>query len=104
MRNHYFQYNDILLIDSTYKTNKYSYPLVIISVANKGKNIIFAVAFINDETQATYKWVLNSFLNLMESVHPTIIISDKDLAIMSAIQEVFPIHYQNQIEISKKNY
>ena len=79
MRNHYFQYNDVLLIDSTYKTNKYSYPLVIISGAdNEGKNIIFAVAFINDETQATYKWVLNSFSNLMESVHPTIIISDQD--------------------------
>ena len=120
MLNNYFQYNDVVLIDSTYKTKKYSYPLVIISGANnEGKNIIFEVAFINDETQAIYKWILNSFSNLMESVHPIVIISDQDLAIMSVMQDVFPyivhflckwhnernfIKHPNQIRISKKNY
>ena len=96
MQNNYFQYNDVDLIDSTYKTNKYIYPLLILSNSdNQGKNIIFAIAFINNETQATHKWVLTTFSNFMSLFDPIFIINDQDFAIISAIKEVFPnrTHY-----------
>ena len=84
------------LIFTNKEMQKYCYPLVILSGSdNQGKNIIFAVAFINDETQLTYNWVLNAFSNLMNSIHPIVIISDQDFAIISAIEDIFPntTHY-----------
>ena len=54
MRNNYARFSDILLIDAAYNTNIYHIPLLIFSgIANDGKNIVFGMALINDETFET---------------------------------------------------
>jgi len=57
MQKHYIQFNDILLTDTTYSTNHFSIPLVILSgVDENDRNILFGIALINDETLLTYSY------------------------------------------------
>ena len=89
MQNHYTKYSDILLIDSTYQTNFYSIPLVILSgVNNNYQNILFGIGLINDENTETYSWLLEEFCQLNNNKKPEIVISDSEHAIVSAIEGV----------------
>ena len=89
MLNDYSKFSDILLIDTTYNTNFYSIPLVVFcGVNNNYQNVLFGLALINDETIATYRWVLRNFLELTQ-INPQLVITDNDHALKSAIREEF---------------
>ena len=65
MIEHYNLYGDINLIDSTYRVNHYNIPLIIYSgIDYAGKNIIFAVALVNDETEETRAWCFHQYFTL----------------------------------------
>lgn len=82
----YQKFYDIILIDSTYNTNYYSIPLVLISgIDNNMKNVIFAIALINDETKETYQWIWRQFLELTQ-IKPKLVISDNENSIVSSIE------------------
>jgi len=90
MASNFRRFGDILLIDSTYNTNLYSIPLVVLSgIDNNYKNVLFGLALVNDETKETYKWLLGEFCE-MHTKQPGLIYSDQDLAITSAIEETLP--------------
>lgn len=56
-------YGDVLAFDATYGKNKYQCPLVVFSgVNNHNKSIIFGGAIVANETEDTYVWVLQQFL------------------------------------------
>ena len=56
-RAQYRLFGDALVIDSTYNTNTYCYPLVILSgVDNNFKTCIFGAALMRDETNKYLKW------------------------------------------------
>jgi len=87
MLRNYKKFHDILLIDTTYNTNFYSIPLVVLSgIDNNFKNIVFAFALINNESKETYQWVLNSFFKHVGD-KCTLVVSDSDNALCSAIKE-----------------
>jgi len=49
---------DLVLVDATYKRNRFNLPLVsLIGVNNYGKNILLAFALLTDETASSYTWV-----------------------------------------------
>jgi len=52
--------------------------------------VIFGCALVVDETTKTYRWVLQTFLNVMLNKAPSIVITDGDGAIKEATREVFP--------------
>jgi len=80
----------VLAFDTTYK-NKYNYPLCIFFGCNHhSQTIIFGVALLEDETIESYKWVLNLFLECMESKFPKAVVTDGDGSMREAIQQVFP--------------
>ena len=86
----YNKYNDIVIIDTTYNTNRFQMMLCIITVIdNNYKTRIVACAVIEDETVDTYRWILDSILNETD-VSPRIVFSDSDPAIIRSIKEVFP--------------
>jgi zinc finger SWIM domain-containing protein 3 len=90
-RSDYFCFGDVVAFDTTYKKNKYNYPLVIFSGCNHhGQTVIFATALVADETIDTYKWVLSCFLHCMENKHPKAVLTDGDGAMREAIKQVFP--------------
>ena len=58
------RYSDIILYDNTSRTNKYNFSLsLFILVDNDGKSRLGAQAFLNDETQESYEWVLQQTLD-----------------------------------------
>ena len=86
----YNKYNDVVIIDTTYNTNRFQMMLCIITVIdNNYKTRIVACAIIEDETVDTYRWILDSILNETD-VSPRIVFSDSDPAIIRSIKEVFP--------------
>ena len=89
MQENYEKYGDILLIDTTYNTNFYSAPLVVLSGVGKDyKNILFALAIINDEKAETYVYLLEKFKEITPK-NPILVVSDQDAALTSAIETVF---------------
>nr|XP_017228354.1 PREDICTED: protein FAR1-RELATED SEQUENCE 5-like [Daucus carota subsp. sativus] len=54
------------------------------------QSILFGFALIRDETEESYLWVFNSWLEAMGNVAPQTIITDQDIAIGNAIAKVLP--------------
>lgn len=82
----------VVIIDATYKTNKYNMPFVeIVGVTSTHKTFCIAFAFISEEKTKNYTWVLECLkLTLNERMHPRVIITDRELALMNACEKVFP--------------
>ena len=89
MQQNYTQHQDILLMDATYKTNKYQIPLLVFSgISKTGRTILFGLALINDETYITYKWAIDTFLECYKNKRPNLIVTDSDAALCKVISEL----------------
>lgn len=83
----------VLMIDTTYKTNRYNMPFVqMVGVTSTLKSFAVAHAFISLETAAYFKWVLDQLDESLDQklVKPRVVVSDRDLALMKACKEVWP--------------
>ena len=57
---------DVLVFESTYKTNAYAKPLVLfVGVNNHRATCVFGVALLLDEIVQSYRWVLNTPMEAM---------------------------------------
>ncbi|KAI5658970.1 hypothetical protein M9H77_27763 [Catharanthus roseus] len=55
----------VLIMDMTYKTNKYNMPLLeCVGMTPTGKNFIVATAFMCNEQATAYRWVLQQIKHL----------------------------------------
>lgn len=88
----------VFIIDATYSVNNAKIPLVsIYDVRNVGGselvNFPVAFAFVSDEQESTYKWVLEQLKNLIvnssNEKYP-LFVTDKCTALMNALDVVFP--------------
>ncbi|XP_028082476.1 protein FAR1-RELATED SEQUENCE 5-like [Camellia sinensis] len=87
----YAAFGDVLVFNTTYKTNAYNKPFVIFTgVNNHFETTIFACSLLVDETIATYTWVLQKLLEAMDNKRPVSVLTDGDTAMREAIQKVFP--------------
>lgn len=60
MKQSYKDYHDILILDTTFKTNRFNMPLVlIVGIDNNGKNIIIGFALISKDDSESYEWIFN---------------------------------------------
>jgi hypothetical protein len=89
----YRRHPDILGMDCTYKTNKYKLPLLNI-VALTGFNTVLPVAqcWLPREREEDYVWAMDifrQFLVDMDICLPKVILTDRDLASMNAVDQVF---------------
>jgi hypothetical protein len=90
------RYSDVVLHDNTSRTNKYNYPLsLFIFVDNEGKSCLGAQAFLNDETQESYEWILQQTLDATGSEPRVIIviITDMDPAMDAACKIIYKNTY-----------
>ncbi|SAL99343.1 hypothetical protein [Absidia glauca] len=95
------QLSDVIIIDATYKTNKYKMPFVnMVGVSNLGRdfkslaNFPIAGAWISSENKASYQWVMEQLEATVfpegSSWRPGVTVTDQDQALMNAIDNVFP--------------
>jgi len=85
---------DIVLIDSTYKTNRFGLPLVnIVGSTANNKSFFIGACFMTAENIANFTWLLSRLKQVYtQSDHPLprIFITDADNALIPSIKEVFP--------------
>ncbi|XP_062005976.1 protein FAR1-RELATED SEQUENCE 5-like [Rosa rugosa] len=94
-RRAYNFYGDVVIFDTTYKTNRYGMIFALFTgVNNHRQTIIFACAFLNDETADSFVWLFKELLNAMPGNAPKnapkMIITDQDPAMTKAISEALP--------------
>ena len=87
-------YPEALLLDCTYKTNKYGMPLLdMIGVDASQRSFCIAFAFLSGETEEDYTWALSRLKSLYElhnTKFPSVILTDRCLAVMNAASALFP--------------
>ncbi|XP_015939633.1 protein FAR1-RELATED SEQUENCE 5-like [Arachis duranensis] len=87
----YQYFGDVVAFDSTYKKNKYNRPLVIFSGSNNHKQTtIFGFGLVLNETITLYTWMLENLLEVMCNKPPSIVVTDGDDAMITAVKKVFP--------------
>ncbi|KAK9134227.1 hypothetical protein Syun_013557 [Stephania yunnanensis] len=82
----------VLFMDCSYKTNRYKYPVLqVVGVTSTDMTFSVAFGYMTDEKEENFMWVLQKLKNLVDGWPlPEVIVTDKDLALMSAIKRVFP--------------
>ncbi|OBR04563.1 MULE transposase domain-containing protein [Colletotrichum higginsianum IMI 349063] len=87
-------YPDVMLLDCTYKTNKYGMPLLdIVGVDACQRSFCIAFAFLSSKTEDNYTWALERVRSLYDQCNasmPAVILTDRCLACIDAVATVFP--------------
>ncbi len=88
----YHSYPEVLLIDCTYKTNRYHLPLCnIVGITGLNTSFFLAFAFLKQERGEDYQWVLEKLATSVENfMAPGVVVTDRDLGLMNALSAVFP--------------
>ncbi len=90
----YRQLSDVVFVDSTFNTNKWRAPLmVVVGVDRTYKNFVIAYAMIYNETARRLNWVFRTLADLAGGLAPLAIVSDREAAIASAVAAVYPGTY-----------
>ncbi|CAB4478770.1 unnamed protein product [Rhizophagus irregularis] len=88
-RINYSRFNDIVVFDNTYKTNRFQMPSGIFTgVNNYGHSICFASVLMIDETEDNFIWVFTKFLEMVNQHAPLVILTDDDRAMANAYSKV----------------
>ncbi|KAI8562608.1 hypothetical protein RHMOL_Rhmol03G0048000 [Rhododendron molle] len=87
----YQYFGNVVTFDTTYRTNKYDMPFAPFTGVNHHmQSIQFGCALLQYETEVTFIWLFQTWLEAMGGRPPTSIITDQDLAMKGAIAQVFP--------------
>ncbi|KAK3204942.1 hypothetical protein Dsin_018988 [Dipteronia sinensis] len=82
----YAFYGDVIVFDTTHKTNKYDIKFApFVGVNNHGQTIAFACAFLTHETIESFRWCFEAFKEAMLGSPPIMMITDLDTAIANAL-------------------
>ncbi len=99
----YIAYPEVFLLDCTYKTNHFNMPLLnIISITGLDTTFYLAYVFFLAEAEGDFVRALQHLKNVL-SVRPSIMVTDRDLALMNAISTIFPsaTHFLCQWHVQK---
>ncbi|XP_028075130.1 protein FAR1-RELATED SEQUENCE 3-like [Camellia sinensis] len=83
----------VLIMDCTYKTNRYRLPLLeIVGVTSTDLTFSVAFAYLGHEREDNYTWALGVLRTIMENTaFPKVVITDRELALMKGIAKVLPM-------------
>ena len=88
-RMNYSRFNDVVVFDNTYKTNRFQMPFGIFTgVNNYGHSICFAGTLMIDETEDSFLWVFTKFLEMVNQHAPLVILTDDDRAMANAYTKI----------------
>ena len=86
------QYSSVLLMDCTYKTNKFKMPLLnIVGITSFNTTFYSCFVFMKGEERDDYQWALTHVAHLFDGISkPGVIVTDRELALMNALEIIFP--------------
>ncbi|KAK2634898.1 hypothetical protein Ddye_029690 [Dipteronia dyeriana] len=95
----------VLIMDCTYKTNKYRYPLLeIVTVTSTNLTFYVGITLFQFECEDNYVWALERLKKIMEDkMLSSVIVTVRELVLMNAIKKIFPttINFLCRWHISK---
>jgi len=75
-------FNDVLVIDTSHKTNRFNLPFIdAVVIMNTGKTATCFIGLLENQKYESFVWALNHLKSQMKKV-PTVIFSDEDEALM----------------------
>ncbi|XP_021756925.1 protein FAR1-RELATED SEQUENCE 5-like [Chenopodium quinoa] len=84
-------YGDVLIFDTTYRTNKYGLICApFVGINNHWRTTMFGCAFITDEKADTFVWLLSIFKKSLCGIEPKSIFTNQDLAMSMGESSVYP--------------
>lgn len=87
----YEYFGDVVTFDTTYKTNKYNMPFApFVGLNHHRQSILFGCALLQDESEQSFIWLFETWLEAMHGKSPISVITDQDLAIGAAVRKMFP--------------
>ncbi|CAI9114330.1 OLC1v1015038C3 [Oldenlandia corymbosa var. corymbosa] len=87
----YAYFNDVVLLDTAYFSNKYKLPLVLFIGANQHiQPILYGCALIADDTVFTFAWLMQTWCLAMGGLHPQVLLTDESNSMKTAVANVFP--------------
>ncbi|XVF12447.1 hypothetical protein REPUB_Repub08aG0119200 [Reevesia pubescens] len=87
----YGYFGDVVLLDTSCRTNKDFKPFVqFIGVNHHNQVVIFAAALLYDDTVESLKWLFHTFLEVMCGKNPKVILTDQDAIVVEAISSILP--------------
>lgn len=82
---------DVLLMDCTYRTNRYNLALLhILGCTNLQTFFSAGFCFLRNETYLDYHWAISTFLAKTKAFQPRVFISDQEQALKSVAYELLP--------------
>ncbi|GKU98206.1 hypothetical protein SLEP1_g11238 [Rubroshorea leprosula] len=90
-RMNYSYFGDTVTFDTTYRTNRYRVPFAPFTGWNHhGQPVLFGCALILNESEVSFVWLFQTWLDAVSGHHPISITTDQDRIIRSAVAQVFP--------------
>ncbi|KAL0405203.1 UNVERIFIED_CONTAM: protein FAR-RED IMPAIRED RESPONSE 1 [Sesamum latifolium] len=90
-RKDYISFNDAVFFDTSYMKINEKMPIALfLGVNHHFQPMLLGCALLADETKPTFVWLMKTWLRAMGGQAPTVIITDPDKQLKSAIEEVFP--------------
>ncbi|XP_020268731.1 protein FAR1-RELATED SEQUENCE 5-like [Asparagus officinalis] len=87
----YLSFGDVVVFDTTYKTNHLSLPFAPFTGVNHHRqSVLFGCALLADEQEGTFTWLFSQWLKCMHGIASKAIITDQDAQMRKAINEVLP--------------
>ncbi len=84
-------FGTVFLLDCTYKTKKFSMPLLnVVSITSTYATFNTGFTFLHAKNKEAYAWVLEQFSKV---VTPKVLCTDRELALMNGIARVFPDYH-----------
>ncbi|XP_057435845.1 protein FAR1-RELATED SEQUENCE 5-like [Lotus japonicus] len=83
----------LVIMDCTYKIKKYQIPLLeIVDITSNDMTFSIALCYMIHECTNDYIWVLECMKSLIADPArlPKVIVTDKDLALLSVVHKIFP--------------
>lgn len=98
---------DFVLVDSTYKRNRFNLPLVnVVGVNNLGKTVVLAFGMLTDETNESYSWFFEKLLEGWNKRCPKVFICDETQAIYNGMNfyNIYKILFFSKCYFNVYNY
>ena len=87
----YACFGDVIVFDSTYKTNTYGRPFApFVGVNHHRQTVVFGAALLYDEKISSFQWIFQSFTHAVGEKAPRVVLTDQDTAMAKAIANVWP--------------
>ncbi|KAI4297868.1 hypothetical protein L6164_037729 [Bauhinia variegata] len=90
-RMNYSNFGDTVVLDTSYRINRYRVPFAFFTGFNHhGQPVLFGCALILSESESSFIWLFQTWLQSMSGRHPVSITTDLDQYIQVAVSQVLP--------------